>query len=68
MMQAMPAAGSVNQMKRTLLRQGQKAVDPPLLASDDGILSGRVGLTPGYVNFGAVNAQGQRIDPRATSR
>jgi hypothetical protein len=61
MMQAMPAAGSVNQMKRTLLRQGQKAVDPPLLASDDGILSGRVGLTPGYVNFGAVNAQGNAL-------
>lgn len=60
-MQAMPALGSVNAMKRTILRQGQKAVDPVILAHDDGVLSGRMGLTPGYVNYGAINAQGQKL-------
>lgn len=59
--QASPATGSVNAMKKSLLRLGQKAADPPLLASDDGVLSGKLGLTPGYVNFGAVNAQGQPL-------
>lgn len=60
-MQAMPALGSVNQMKRTLLRQGQKAVDPPLLAHDDGVLSGRMGQTPGFVMWGGINQQGQKL-------
>lgn len=60
-MQAMPALGSVNAMKRTLLKQGQKAVDPPLLAHDDGVLSGRMGQTPGFVMWGGINAQGQKL-------
>jgi hypothetical protein len=59
--QASPAMGSVNAMKKTMLRIGQKKADPTLLASDDGVLSGRLGLTPGYVNYGAVNAQGQPL-------
>jgi len=59
--QASPAMGSVNAMKKSLLRLGQKKADPPLLASDDGVLSGRLGLTPGYVNYGAINAQGQPL-------
>jgi hypothetical protein len=59
--QASPAMGSVNAMKKSMLRVGQKKADPPLLASDDGVLSGRVGLTPGYVNYGAINAQGQPL-------
>jgi len=60
-MQAMPALGTVNAMKRTIIKQGQKAIDPVILAHDDGVLSGRFGLTPGYVNYGAINAQGQRL-------
>lgn len=59
--QASPAMGSANAMKKSLLRLSQKAADPTLLASDDGVLSGRVGLTPGYVNYGAVNAQGAAL-------
>jgi hypothetical protein len=56
--QASPAMGTVNAMKKTMLRVAQKKADPTLLASDDGVLSGRLGLTPGYVNYGAVNSQG----------
>jgi len=59
--QASPAMGSVNAMKKSMLRIGQKKADPPLLASDDGVLSGRLGLTPGYVNYGAINAAGQPL-------
>lgn len=59
--QCSPATGSVNAVKKSLLRLGQKAADPPLLASDDGVLSGKLGLTPGFVNYGAVNAQGQPL-------
>lgn len=59
--QCSPAMGTVNAMKKTLLRQAQKAADPPLLAGDDGVISGRVGQTPGYVTFGAVNSQGKPL-------
>lgn len=56
--QASAAIGGVNATKKTLLRQAQKAADPALLAADDGVLSGRVGQTPGYITYGAINAQG----------
>jgi hypothetical protein len=59
--QASPAMGTVNAMKKTMLRIAQKKADPTLLASDDGVLSGRLGLTPGYVNYGAINAQGMEL-------
>ncbi len=59
--QCSPATGTVNAMKKTMLRQAQKIADPTLLAADDGVLSGRLGMTPGYVNYGAVNSQGQPL-------
>lgn len=59
--QASPAMGTVNAMKKTILRVSQKKADPTLLASDDGVLSGRLGLTPGYVNYGAVNSEGKPL-------
>src|SRR5262245_13251557 len=59
--QASPAMGTVNATKKSILRIGQKKADPPLLASDDGVLSGRLGLTPGYVNYGAVNSRGEPL-------
>lgn len=60
-MQAMPALGGVSAMKKTVLKQGQKAVDPPILANDDGVLSGRVDIRPGRTTYGAVNQAGQRL-------
>lgn len=59
--QASPALGGVNAIKKSLIRQGQKSADPSFLAADDGVISGRVGQTPGYVTYGAVNSQGKPL-------
>jgi hypothetical protein len=60
--QALAAIGGANQIKRTLLKQGNKAVDPVLLANDDGVLGGgRVDLRPGAINYGAIDSQGRRM-------
>lgn len=58
---AMPALGGASATKKTLLKQGQKAVDPVILANDDGVLSGKVDLRPGHVNYGGVDGQGRRL-------
>ena len=58
---AREALGSANAIKKTLLKQGQKAVDPTLLAYDDGIVNGSVDLRAGAINYGGVNAQGQKL-------
>jgi len=57
-LQALPALGGVSAMKKTVLKQGQKAVDPAYLAYDDGVISGKVDIRPGRINYGGVNAQG----------
>lgn len=59
--QALAAMGSVNAQKKTILKQGQKAVDPVLLAHDDGVVGGRVDQRPGAVNIGGVNKSGQKL-------
>lgn len=58
---ALPAMGGVSAMKKTVLKQGQKAVDPPILAADDGVLSGRVDMRPSKVNYGGISASGQKL-------
>lgn len=57
-MQALPALGGASQMKKTNLKAGHKAVDPPLLVNDDGVISGRVDIRPGAQIMGGVNRQG----------
>ena len=57
---AMGVGGLLNAIKKTLVRQGQKAVDPPLLLHDDGVID-NVDMRPGAKNFGGVNAQGQKL-------
>lgn len=60
--QALAAIGGANQIKRVLLKQGNKAVDPVLLANDDGVLGGgRVDLRPGAINYGAIDSQGRKM-------
>lgn len=59
--QAFPALGGVNAMKKTVLKQGHKAVDPPLLANDDGALSGRIDIRPGRVTYGGLDSQGRAM-------
>lgn len=58
---ASPALGGASATKKTILKQGQKAVDPVVLANDDGVLSGKVDLRPGKVNYGGVDSQGRKL-------
>jgi len=58
---ALAALGSASQMKKTYLKQGNKAVDPVLLASDDNVMNGEVDQRPGAVNFGGVDRQGREL-------
>lgn len=59
-MMVLPNIKSLNQMKRTILKMGERAVDPVLLAADDGVV-GNVSLRSGFVNYGAVDAQGRKL-------
>lgn len=60
-LRAYPAIVTASQIKKTMLKQGQKAVDPTLLVHDDGVLSGPVDQRPGRAIFGGVNAQGKPL-------
>ena len=55
------AIGGANATKRIMLRQGQKAVDPPLLAHDDGVLSSARDMRPGHINPGTLDHQGREL-------
>jgi hypothetical protein len=56
----------LNEMARTTLRAAHKAVDPPLLIADDGVMS-RINTRPNALNYGGVNRHGQAlIQPLAT--
>lgn len=58
---ALPALGGASATKKTLIKQGQKAVDPVILANDDGVLSGRVDLRPGRVTYGGIDNAGRQL-------
>ena len=57
----MSALGGASQMKKTQMKQGQKAVDPVLLTYDDGVMNGEVDLRPGAINPGGLDAQGRML-------
>lgn len=59
-MNVLPSIQVLNEEKKTVLKQGHRAVDPVLLAHDDGVLEG-FSLKPGAVNLGGVNSQGQKM-------
>ena len=59
-MLALPTIKSLNEMKKTMLKQGHRTVDPVLLAFDDGILDS-FSLRPGSINPGGVNAEGKPL-------
>ena len=59
-MLVLPSIKGLNAQKKTMLKQAQRAVDPVLLAHDDGILEG-VNLMPGAVNYGGMSAEGRRL-------
>lgn len=45
-----PFARTLNEVVKTWIKQAQKAVDPPLLVADDGVIQGPK-TTPGSINF-----------------
>lgn len=57
-MSVLPAIKTLNEMKKTVLKQGQKTVDPVLLVPDDGVLNS---LRPGAQNQGGVNKDGKPL-------
>ncbi|HJW82444.1 MAG TPA: portal protein [Acidiferrobacterales bacterium] len=59
-MEALPAIKTINEEKKTMLKQGQRTVDPVLLAFDDGIVDG-FSLKAGAINAGAVSRDGRPL-------
>lgn len=59
-MNVLPALKTLNEMKKVMLKQAHRTVDPVLLAADDGIVDA-INLTPGAVNYGGVTADGRSL-------
>ncbi len=59
-MDVLPAVKTLNEEKKTILKQGHRTVDPVLLAHDDGIIDG-FDLTPGAINPGGISADGRML-------
>lgn len=57
---ALPAIRTLNEQKKTALRAAQKAVDPPLLLTDEGALT-PVNLRAGALNYGLLSDQGEPL-------
>lgn len=65
-MQVLPDIKMTNEMQKTLLRAAHRAVAPPLLVHDDGVLT-RINLKPDAVNVGGVSVDGrQMVQPLMT--
>lgn len=56
----LPDIKQLNEMEKTLLRQAQLAVDPPILLPEDGALQG-FNMQPGALMWGGTNANGQAL-------
>ena len=56
----LPSINVLNEEKKTVLKQGHRAVDPILLLHDDGILDGAQ-LRPGTAIGGGVSADGRAL-------
>lgn len=59
-MEILPAVKTLNEQKKTVLKQGHRTVDPVLLAHDDGVID-TFNLTPGALNAGGVSAEGRAL-------
>jgi len=63
-MLALPTIHLLNEMKRSVIRQAHRAIEPPLLLHDDGVMgagSRAVRLTPNGLNYGGVDSQGREL-------
>lgn len=59
-MTVLPTIKTANEMMKTIMRAGQKAVDPPLLLTEDGLLRA-FDLRSGAMNYGGLDAQGNEV-------
>lgn len=59
-MEVLPAVKTLNEEKKTVLKQGHRSVDPVLLTHDDGILD-MFSLKPGSAIPGAVSKEGRAL-------
>jgi len=59
-MEVLPAIKTLNEQKKTILKQGHRATDPVLLGYDDGIAS-RFSMRPGAYNAGGVSKEGRAL-------
>lgn len=59
-MDALPSILTLNEQKKTVLRAGQKAADPPLLLQDDGALQA-FDLRSGALNYGTLTSNGTEL-------
>ncbi len=59
-MDVLPAVKTLNEEKKTVLKQGHRAVDPVLLTHDDGVVD-TFSLRPGAINSGGVSADGRPL-------
>lgn len=57
---ALPSLKTLNEQKKTVLKQGHRQVDPVLLAHDDGVVDG-FSLRAGAINKGGVSAEGKLL-------
>lgn len=56
----LPSIKILNEQKKTMLKQGHRAVDPVLMAHDDGVLDG-FSLRAGAINIGGVTKEGRPL-------
>lgn len=59
-MEILPAVKTLNEQKKTILKQGHRAVDPVILVHDDGIVD-TFSMRPGAVNAGGVSSDGRAL-------
>jgi hypothetical protein len=59
-MVALPSIKTLNEQKKTVLKQGHRITDPVILAHDDGVMN-TFSLKPGAVNIGSMSDQGKRL-------
>jgi hypothetical protein len=56
-MECWPAIMTLQEQKKTILRAGQKEVDPPVLLTDEGVL-GQFNLKSSALNYGGLSSDG----------
>ena len=59
-MEVLPAIKTLNEQKKTVLKQGHRITDPVLLGYDDGLAS-RFSMRPGAYNVGGVSKEGRLL-------